>query len=153
VKTRIHGDLHLGQVLLCKDDFSIIDFEGDPVRPLADRSAKSCVLKDVADMLGSFDSAAAAALSERLDLQPQHRNDVERAAEEWRQLAYAHFLAAYRANVEGVASYPRPEIADRLLDLFLLKRVLYNIASEASSRPGWIHVHLNALLRLLGRTV
>ena len=153
VKTRIHGDLHLGQVLLCKDDFSIIDFEGDPVRPLADRSAKSCVLKDVADMLGSFDSAAAAALSERLDLQPQHRHDVERAAEEWRQLAYAHFLAAYRTNVGGLTSYPPPEISEGLLDLFLLKRVLYNVASEASSRPGWIHIHLNALLRLLGRTV
>jgi maltose alpha-D-glucosyltransferase/alpha-amylase len=120
---------------------------------LADRSAKSCVLKDVADMLGSFDSAAAAALSERLDLQPQHRHDVERAAEEWRQLAYAHFLAAYRTNVGGLTSYPPPEISEGLLDLFLLKRVLYNIASEASSRPGWIHVHLNALLRLLGRTV
>jgi predicted trehalose synthase len=92
-------------------------------------------------------------LSERLDLQPQHRHDVERAAEEWRQLAYAHFLAAYRTNVGGLTSYPPPEISEGLLDLFLLKRVLYNVASEASSRPGWIHIHLNALLRLLGRTV
>jgi maltose alpha-D-glucosyltransferase/alpha-amylase len=151
LKTRLHGDLHLSQVLLCKDDFVIIDFEGDPVRSLADRSAKSCILKDVAEMLGSFDSAAAAALSERLDLQPQHRSDMERAAEEWRQLAYTRFLDAYRANAEGLVSYPQSEIADRLLNLFLLKRVLYNIASEASSRPGWIHVHLSALLRLLGR--
>ena len=151
MKTRIHGDLHLSQVLLCKDDFSIIDFEGDPVRPLADRSAKSCILKDVADMLGSFDSAAAAALSERLDLQPQHRNDMERAAEDWRQLAYARFLEAYRSNVDGLISYPPRDVADRLLDLFLLSRVLYNIAAEASSWPGWIHVHLSALLRLLGR--
>ena len=55
-----------------------------------------------------------------------------------RQLAYARFLEAYRSNVDGLISYPPREVADRLLDLFLLSRVLYNIAAEASSRPGWI---------------
>ena len=151
LKTRVHGDLHLGQVLLCKDDFSIIDFEGDPARPIEERRAKHCILKDVVGMLRSFDYAAAVALSERLELQPQHRDSMLRAADGWRQLATSRFLEGYRAAVDGLGSYPAPEDADRLLQLFLMEKVLYEIAHEGSNRPSWIHIPLTGLLRLLGR--
>jgi maltose alpha-D-glucosyltransferase/alpha-amylase len=151
LKTRLHGDLHLGQVLLCKDDFSIIDFEGEPARSIEERRAKHCILKDVGGMLRSFDYAAAASVADRLELQPQHRLAVTQAAEDWQQLACTKFLDGYRSAAEGLSSHPGGEDADRLLRLFLMEKVLYEIAYEGANRPSWISIPLGGLLRLLGR--
>jgi maltose alpha-D-glucosyltransferase/alpha-amylase len=151
LKTRLHGDLHLGQVLLCKDDFSIIDFEGEPIRPIEERRAKHCILKDVAGMLRSFDYAANASVAERLELQPQHREIVTRAAEGWHELARSKFLDGYAGGIDGLASHPGGEDSDRLLRLFLMEKVLYEIAYEGANRPSWIHIPLGGLLRLLAR--
>jgi maltose alpha-D-glucosyltransferase/alpha-amylase len=151
LKTRLHGDLHLGQVLLCKDDFSIIDFEGEPIRPIEERRAKHCILKDVAGMLRSFDYAAAASVADRLELQPQHREAVTQAAEGWHELARSRFLEGYAGGVDGLASHPAGEDTDRLLRLFLMEKVLYEIAYEGANRPSWIPIPLGGLLRLLGR--
>jgi maltose alpha-D-glucosyltransferase/alpha-amylase len=151
LKTRLHGDLHLGQVLLCKDDFSIIDFEGEPARSIEERRAKHCILKDVAGMLRSFDYAAAASVADRLELQPQHRLAVTQAAEDWQQLARTKFVDGYRSAAEGLSSHPGDEDADRLLRLFLMEKVLYEIAYEGANRPSWINIPLGGLLRLLGR--
>jgi maltose alpha-D-glucosyltransferase/alpha-amylase len=152
LKTRLHGDLHLGQVLLCKDDFAIIDFEGEPARPLEERRAKHCILKDVAGMLRSFDYAAAASVADRLELQPQHRETVLRAAAEWQDLARSRFLEGYRGAVDGLVSHPAGGDAERLLQLFLIEKVLYEIAYEGANRPSWIGIPLGGLLRLLGRS-
>ncbi|HXV24591.1 MAG TPA: maltose alpha-D-glucosyltransferase [Alphaproteobacteria bacterium] len=151
LKTRLHGDFHLGQVLLCKDDFVIIDFEGEPARPIEERRAKHCILKDVAGILRSFDYAAAASIADRLELQPQGREAVVRAANAWQQLAHTRFLDGYRGAVRGLASYPAAEDAERLLQLFIMDKVLYEIAYEGANRPSWINIPLNGLLRLLGR--
>ncbi len=152
LKTRVHGDLHLGQVLLCKDDFAIIDFEGEPTRPIVERRAKHCILKDVAGLLRSFDYAAAAAVAGRLELQPQDRAGMLRAAEEWKGLATSRFLQAYHAAIAGLGSFPAPADAERLLRFFMVEKVLYEIAYEGSNRPSWIHIPLIGLLRLLGRS-
>jgi maltose alpha-D-glucosyltransferase/alpha-amylase len=151
LKTRLHGDLHLGQVLLCKDDFAIVDFEGEPARPIEERRAKHCILKDVAGMLRSFDYAAAASVADRLELQPQHREGVMRAADGWQQLARSRFLSGYRSAVEGLGSCPAEPDGERLLQLFLMEKVLYEIAYEGANRPSWINIPLGGLLRLLGR--
>ncbi len=151
LKTRLHGDLHLGQVLLCKDDFSIIDFEGDTTRPIAERRAKHCVLKDVAGMLRSFDTAAAVSVAERLELQPQDRDGLARAAEGWQQLARTRFLDSYQRAAKGLRSCPPEPDADRLIQLFVLEKVLSEISHEGANRPHWIGVPLGSLLRLLGR--
>ncbi len=151
-KTRIHGDLHLGQVLLCKDDFAIIDFEGEPIRPLEERRAKHCILKDLAGMLRSFDYAAAASVAERLDLQSQDGPTLARAASDWRSLATSSFLGAYRASVADISSCPPAEDAGKLLQLFLMEKVLYEIAYEGANRPSWVHIPLAGLMRLMGRT-
>ncbi len=153
LKTRLHGDIHLGQVLLCKDDFAIIDFEGEPARPIEERRAKHCILKDVAGMLRSFDYAAAASVADRLELQPQGREAVIGAAEAWQQLARNRFLDGYHGAIEGLASHPAAEDADRLLQLFLMEKVLYEIAYEGANRPGWINIPLSGFLRLIGRPV
>ena len=151
-KTRIHGDLHLGQVLLCKDDFAIIDFEGEPMRPLEERRAKQCILKDLAGMLRSFDYAAAASVAERLDLQPQDGPTLAHAAGDWLSLATSSFLGAYRVSVADIPSCPPPEDAEKLLQLFLMEKVLYEIAYEGANRPSWVHIPLAGLMRLMGRT-
>src|SRR5262249_198831 len=150
VKTRLHGDLHLGQVLLCKDDFSIIDFEGEPSRPLQERRVKHCILKDVAGMLRSFDYAAAAAVGGQLELRTQDPEALTRAAREWQRSAEESFLGGYREAIGDCPSYPGPEAALKLTQLFLLDKALYEIGYEAAHRPNWIGIPLGGLARVLG---
>src|SRR5690606_17232444 len=102
VKTRLHGDYHLGQVLVVKDDFYILDFEGEPARPLDERRAKTTPLKDVAGMLRSFDYAAWAAI---MRLTERERDAVQRTLPDailWRDESSRSFMAAYREAVAGV---------------------------------------------------
>ena len=102
-------------------------------------------------MLRSFDYAAAAATNERLELRPQDPDAVQRAAAEWQRLAAMNFLQGYRDSIGDAPSHPAAEEAERLLDLFLLEKVLYEIGYEAANRPAWIGIPLGGLLRLLGK--
>jgi maltose alpha-D-glucosyltransferase/alpha-amylase len=139
--TRIHGDFHLGQVLVANGDAYIIDFEGEPNRPVAERRAKASPLRDVAGMLRSFDYAAA--MTERKGQASQaHVAEVarQRLVEEFRRRIPEAFLAAYDA-VGGTRSAAQ----QAALDLFLIEKAAYEIGYEAASRPAWIRVPLIGL--------
>jgi maltose alpha-D-glucosyltransferase/alpha-amylase len=147
-KTRYHGDLHLGQVLVVQDDFIIVDFEGEPGRPMAERRAKSSVLRDVAGMLRSFSYAAHAAR-----VQPAGGVSASQTAlaavAEWERAATRHFREGYLKAAEGLASVPADAGAfDAALALFLVEKALYELRYEIAQRPDWVAIPLHGLLEL-----
>jgi maltose alpha-D-glucosyltransferase / alpha-amylase len=149
-KTRIHGDLHLGQVLVAKDDFQIIDFEGEPATALAERRAKSTPVRDVAGMLRSIEYVAWASLFRLADRDPEGFTRLLPFAMEWRTLVQKAFLESYQAAIVGAPSWPATaKESARLLNLFLLDKVLYEIGYEAASRPAWLPIPIAGLTELL----
>ena len=150
VKTRIHGDYHLGQVLISKDDVVIIDFEGEPGRALTERREKSSPLRDVAGMLRSLDYAASAAVDRFAARTTELPDRVLAAATAWRNRASRDFIQGYIEAVQGTPGYPANEhVAASLLDLFLLQKAFYEIAYEAANRPAWLSIPLRSVLDLL----
>jgi maltose alpha-D-glucosyltransferase/alpha-amylase len=148
VKTRFHGDLHLGQVLVAQDDFVIVDFEGEPGRPMEERRAKSCVLRDVAGMLRSFSYATHAAMLRRAP-GTDPSGEGARALAEWEEGATHHLLAGYSAAAQGLASVPGDPASFRaLVDLFLLEKALYELRYEIANRPDWVAIPARGLLDL-----
>ncbi len=152
LSTRVHGDFHLGQVLTAKDDVYLIDFEGEPARPLAERRGKSSPLRDVAGLLRSLDYAAAAAnqgLVGQSDAVLARREDL---LEEFRLKAKAAFLEAYdAAHARAPRRWTRPEQEPSLLTLFLIEKAAYEIRYEASNRPSWLPIPLRGLAELASR--
>jgi len=142
-KIRVHGDYHLGQTLRTDGDFVILDFEGEPARPLAERRAKHCALRDVAGMVRSLDYAAATAFGEG--------GAVQEAGETWRRLAVDVFLDAYleatRAAAARLVPASRPALGAALA-AFALDKALYEVRYEIDNRPTWIEVPLRGLERL-----
>ena len=150
MKTRIHGDLHLGQVLVVKDDFQIIDFEGEPTRPVAERRAKSSPMRDVAGMLRSLQYAAWSALYQLADRDPDGYEKLLPYALEWKKLVQDAFLDAYAAAIGDCISWPTdPAELRRALGFFLLYKVLYETLYEAANRPQWIRIPLTGLTEIL----
>ena len=145
-KTRTHGDYHLGQVLNTGGDFVIIDFEGEPAKPLAERRRKRSPLRDVAGMLRSFHYAAHRALGTFAE----RGAELEPHAELWHERARAAFLDAWIASTAGAAFVPaeRAEFT-RLLDAFLLEKALYEVAYELNSRPAWLGIPLRGVAQIL----
>ena len=105
-KSRVHGDYHLGQVIVVQDDLFIIDFAGDPTRPSAERRRKCSPLRDVAGMIRSFDYAAIAAVRQLAETRTAAEPRMAELAEAWRQRAVDGFRAAYRKAMRGCATYP-----------------------------------------------
>ncbi len=150
-KTRYHGDYHLGQVLLVENDFIIIDFEGEPARPLSQRRIKHSPLRDVAGMLRSFNYAAEFALNEATADRPLDLPRLRPLAERWEQATREAFMNGYRKEVAGCPSYPADEAdAEALIGLFTLEKALYELRYELQNRPEWIDVPLSGLLGFLG---
>jgi maltose alpha-D-glucosyltransferase/alpha-amylase len=148
--TRVHGDYHLGQVLLTEGDFVIVDFEGEPDRTFEERRRKATPLKDVAGMLRSFDYAGATALRHLLRNARFDRSAGEALLKAWRLRTCTTFLKTYREAMEGCPSYPAHEAtAERLLRLGRLEKVLYEIRYELGNRPDWIGIPLQALRLML----
>jgi maltose alpha-D-glucosyltransferase/alpha-amylase len=148
-RIRIHGDYHLGQVLRVKTDFVILDFEGEPARPLEYRRSKQCPLKDVAGMLRSFSYAAYASL---INYSARHSEDLtslEPWAQLWERSAAAAFLRAYRETAQGAEFLPA-DTADfhKLLDVFLLDKALYEVLYELNARPAWVRIPLMGIMSL-----
>jgi len=153
LKTRFHGDFHLGQVLAVKNDFFIIDFEGEPARPLADRRRKSSPLCDVAGMIRSFDYATITAVRQLAEARPAAEQRMMQLAEAWRQRAVDGFRAAYRKTMRGCAAYPASKsLARSMLAFFTLEKAVHEVSYELANRPGWVDIPLKGILGILART-
>ena len=148
-RIRVHGDYHLGQVLQVKTDYVILDFEGEPARPLADRRAKQSPLKDVAGMLRSLSYAAYAALMNYTARRPEDLQSLQPWARVWERSTGAEFLRAYRAAAQDAAFLPRdPRTFRQLLATFLLDKALYELSYELNNRPSWVRIPLMGILSL-----
>ncbi len=148
-RTRIHGDFHLGQVLVAHGDVYIVDFEGEPVKPLAQRRAKSSPMRDVAGLLRSFDYAAAFAgkagpgdLSEAAELRKQQ------IIKDFVPTSQRNFLQAYQQAAYGGARSPAEEAERALLQMFVLEKAAYEVCYEAANRPDWIPVPVNGMAKV-----
>jgi len=141
---RCHGDYHLGQVLFTGHDFIIIDFEGEPARSIGERRLKRSPLRDVAGMIRSFHYAAYAELGEEPD--PAQ----ERRAIEWYRCVSGAFLQAYR-EVAGRSTFIPPDRkqTEKLLNVFLLEKAVYELGYELNNRPGWIHIPIRGIRSLM----
>ena len=151
LKTRIHGDFHLGQVLVAQGDVYIVDFEGEPARPLDQRREKTSALRDVAGLLRSFDYAAAFARNAGPgDLDEAAQERKRQMIERFGPASEAAFLSAYRTAV-----HTEDDTAEKaqaaLLDLFTLQKAAYEICYEAANRPTWIGVPLGGLINIADR--
>ena len=152
-KTRFHGDFHLGQVIDVQHDFFIIDFEGEPARPLTVRRRKSSPLRDVAGMIRSFDYAAVAAVRHLAEARPAAEPRMTQLAEAWRQLAVDGFRAAYRKTMRGCAAYPASKKQAReMTAFFTLEKAVYEVSYELANRPSWVDIPLKGVLGILART-
>jgi len=150
MRTRYHGDLHLGQVLIKQNDVVIIDFEGEPRRSMEERRRKHSALKDVAGIIRSFDYAAAAAGRTVAELPAVELQDFQKFCAEWREKVVRKFLEHYRATIEGCPVWPRNErAAADLLDFFILEKALYEIGYELANRPQWLPIPVKAAIDLL----
>src|SRR5262249_40513513 len=141
---RCHGDLHLGQVLRTGSDFVIIDFEGEPARPLGERRVKRPPLRDVAGMLRSFDYAGYAALQtapDRALVQATALPRVDRWVRFWTRWTSSAFLRAYLHQLAGSGLLPsgRRELAT-LLRFLLIEKAVYELGYELNNRPAWVAV-------------
>jgi len=153
-RIRVHGDYHLGQVLWTGRDVAIIDFEGEPTRPLGERRRKRSALVDVAGMLRSFHYAAYGALvdpSLRGLVRRQDVSSLEPWIATWFGWVAATFLRGYREGVGDASFMPREvDELERLLDAFVLEKAVFEISYELGSRPDWIAIPLRGVTELVG---
>ena len=146
---RVHGDYHLGQVLVTETDVVIIDFEGEPARTLAQRTAKTSPLRDVAGMLRSFDYALWSTVRRRID-QGADPDRTLSGVTDWRETTRGAFLGAYRETMNNASLHPSdPAFEHALLDLFLIQKAAYELTYEMAMRPDWIDIPLRGLLSLI----
>jgi maltose alpha-D-glucosyltransferase/alpha-amylase len=151
-QTRVHGDFHLGQVLVTPGDATLIDFEGEPAKTMEQRRARSSPLRDVAGLLRSFDYAAATASGGRVAESEAAGNRRAMLAETFRVNASREFLESYRSVLENAErQWVAPHVERGLLDLFLLEKACYEVRYEAANRPGWIGIPLGGIARLMAR--
>jgi maltose alpha-D-glucosyltransferase / alpha-amylase len=148
-RIRVHGDYHLGQVLRVKTDFVILDFEGEPARPLADRRAKQSPLKDVAGMLRSFSYAAYSSLINYTARHAEGIASLEPWARLWERCVAAEFLRAYRETAGGAQFLPEnTDDLRKLLDVFLVDKAFYEVLYELNTRPSWVRIPLMGIMSL-----
>jgi len=145
-RIRVHGDYHLGQTLIADGDFYLLDFEGEPARPLEERRRRDYALRDVAGMLRSLDYAAHAPLVQREEA-------PEPALEAWAEALVrgceAAFLDAYLRTAGDADFLLPPEVRPLFLWAYLLEKALYEVRYELGHRPTWVRLPLRSLRRLL----
>ncbi len=150
LKTRHHGDYHLGQVLLSNNDFVIVDFEGEPARSFDERRAKHSPLRDVAGMLRSFDYAHWSALR-GIAREPIDLERLAPLARHWKEQACTTFLRAYDEVARRAALYGSLDAGEGLLGLFEIEKALYELRYELASRPDWVQIPLRGLRAAIER--
>ncbi len=148
-KIRIHGDYHLGQLLYTGKDFVILDFEGEPARPLSDRKLKRSALRDVAGMMRSFQYAAYSAL-----WQPAMREEDGPFLEYWADLWYRQmssvFLQSYLKTTTGAIFLPKnSDDFQIMLEAYLLDKAVYEIGYELNHRPTWVVIPIRGIQHIL----
>jgi maltose alpha-D-glucosyltransferase/alpha-amylase len=153
-RTRLHGDYHLGQVLFTGSDFVIIDFEGEPARPLNERRTKRSPLRDVAGMLRSFHYAAYSAMFEELETGvagAASRDRLERWVRYWYKWVSVAFLSGYLSSAGEASFLPKDRDELRvLLELFLLHKAIYELGYELNNRPTWVQIPMAGILDIVG---
>jgi maltose alpha-D-glucosyltransferase/alpha-amylase len=152
LRIRCHGDYHLGQVLFTGSDFMIIDFEGEPARPITERRIKRSALRDVAGMLRSFHYAAYSALvgRQKSGAPAGTLAVLEHWAEFWQRWVGAEFLKSYLQAAAGGRFVPgtRDELRV-LLQALLLEKAVYELSYELNNRPDWVGIPLRGIYQLL----
>jgi maltose alpha-D-glucosyltransferase / alpha-amylase len=156
-RIRIHGDLHLGQLLRRADgspgepgEWVVLDFEGEPARPLGERRSKASPLRDAAGMLRSFDYAMRVALREHEGAQAMGRASLEEWGAAWVREVRGVFLAGYRAGAgEGDFLPADDEAFRRVLEVFELAKAAYELGYELNNRPDWIWVPVRGIRGIL----
>lgn len=150
LRSRHHGDLHLGQILYTGKDFIFLDFEGEPGRPLSERRLKRSPLVDVAGMLRSFHYAISIAMEEQQAAMPHHIDVLEAGAQFWYQWIQHIFLKSYYTKVNQ-APYlgESQEQLDQLMNIFVLEKALYELSYELENRPHRVGIPCRGLLDLL----
>ena len=154
VRMRIHGDLHLGQILYTGKDFAIIDFEGEPARPLSERRLKRAALRDVAGMLRSFHYAALTSTIEQLRIGALGKFDfagMEPWTNFWRTWSSWTFLKGYLEAAGHASFIPKNNDELRiLLEAFVMDKAIYELGYELNNRPEWLLIPLLSIGQLLG---
>ncbi len=149
MKIRHHGDFHLGQMLIVKDDIYIIDFEGEPRRTLDMRRRKVPAARDLASMLRSIDYSAMAALDRANTVAPDENGRVATALAAWQNEASQSLIDAYRETMTDTSLWPMEAAQFRnLIDFFLIEKAFYEIEYELAHRPEWLRVPLRGLLAI-----
>jgi maltose alpha-D-glucosyltransferase/alpha-amylase len=143
IKTRVHGDYHLGQVLFTGKDFVIIDFEGEPGFSFSERRLKKNPLKDVAGMMRSFHYAAFGKLLLNENYRDRDLEFLEQAAEQWQHYVGRFYLGAYMDRM-GMGTTLSEEI-DVLIRSFLIEKAIYELGYELNGRPDWTIVPLRGI--------
>jgi maltose alpha-D-glucosyltransferase/alpha-amylase len=150
MRTRIHGDYHLGQVLRTDSDFVIIDFEGEPARSIEERRVKRSPLQDVAGMLRSFHYAAFAPLLGEDRVQGEDIGQMSVYAEGWNSEVSERYLSKYFDTAKGASYLPATQAEiQTVLELHLLEKAIYELGYELNNRPTWVGIPLQGIGKLL----
>jgi maltose alpha-D-glucosyltransferase/alpha-amylase len=154
-RIRVHGDLHLGQVLFTGRDFVFVDFEGEPARSYAERRIKRSPMRDVAGMLRSYQYAGEAAVDDLCSRGVMDAGDLDilesyrKAANRWAYWASVAFLQGYLPEAGRVNILPENEDEVRIdLRAHLFEKALYELRYELGNRPDWVHLPLLGLTSL-----
>ncbi|HEY6380163.1 MAG TPA: hypothetical protein VI316_13395 [Candidatus Dormibacteraeota bacterium] len=143
---RVHGDYHLSQLLRTDEGWTVLDFEGEPRRPLVERRAHSSPLSDVAGMLRSFHYAAAVELRERTPPDEQVSEVLQEQGDAWVAANRDAFWAAYTAAVAGSGLLPSGDGVRVMIRAFELRKGIYEVGYELGHRPDWLSIPLRSLL-------
>jgi maltose alpha-D-glucosyltransferase/alpha-amylase len=147
---RLHGDYHLGQVLRTEDrDFILLDFEGEPLRPLAERRRKGSAMKDVAGMIRSLHYAAHTALSAQ-HVPAEEKAGLKPWSRAWYEWMSAVFADTYFQTAAGGPFLPTAD-TPIILEAFLLEKAFYELKYELNNRPDWVHIPLAGIVDIMDR--
>ncbi len=152
MKTRIHGDYHLGQLLYTGDNFLIIDLEGEPIKSLSERRIKQSPLRDVAGMMRSFHYAAHAVIMQRTQVRDEDIAYLLPWVHAWYRYNAKVFLDAYREGTAGAKFMPaEADELEIILQAFMLDKAIYELGYELNNRPEWVSIPLSGILQLLAQ--
>jgi maltose alpha-D-glucosyltransferase/alpha-amylase len=149
MRIRIHGDFHLGQVLYTGKDFVVIDFEGEPARPITERRLKRSPLRDVAGMLRSFNYAALSKLRNN-SVRPEDAAQLKPWARFWDFWVSASFVKGYLETTTNASFLPKSQDEFNLmLSIYVLEKAIYELAYELNNRPDWADVPVAGILQIV----